>query len=239
MRILLLGGTGEAAALAKILAREGRDAVYSYAGRVASPAAQPLPVRIGGFGGVDGLVQYLRDHAITHLVDATHPFAARISWNAYNAAVGAGVKLIALERAPWQETEGEHWTRVADYEAAAAALPENRTNVFLAIGKQNLRPFMALPHRYLLRFAAPDDTVALPADSRVLVQRGPFDIAGDLALLRNYDIRVLVAKNAGGDAARAKLAAARQAGVEVVMIERPELPLREVATSPQDVMARL
>lgn len=238
IRILLLGGTGEAAALAKILAAQGFDATYSYAGRVASPAAQPLPVRIGGFGGAEGLAQYLRDNSITHLIDATHPFAAQISRNACQAAADAAVRLIALERAPWTATPEDDWRMVADYPEAAAALPA-AGNVFLAIGKQNLAPFFGLPHHFLLRFAAPDPEVVLPAHSTLLIQRGPFGVDGDLALLREHRIDVVVAKNAGGEAARAKLLAARALGSPVIMIDRPALPAREVVARPQDILAWL
>ncbi|MDB5941210.1 MAG: cobalt-precorrin-6A reductase, partial [Ramlibacter sp.] len=120
--ILVLGGTLEASALAHSLAGRGERAVLSYAGRVEQPKAQPIPVRIGGFGGVSGLVRYLREHAVTHLVDATHPFAAQMSGNAITAAAQAGVPLLALTRPPWQPGPGDRWQPVADIRAAVAAL---------------------------------------------------------------------------------------------------------------------
>ena len=155
-RILLLGGTTEASRLARALADAGMDAVFSYAGRTDAPVAQPLPMRVGGFGGVSGLADYLRREGITHVVDATHPFAARMSGNAIAACAETGTPLIALERAPWQAQAGDDWRHVADIDAAVAALPDDPARVFLAIGKQTLAPFAAKPqHHYLLRLVDP------------------------------------------------------------------------------------
>src|SRR5690606_10797848 len=152
MRVLLLGGTTEAAAMARALAGAGVEALYSYAGRTSSPRPQPLPLRIGGFGGADGLAALLREGGFTHVIDATHPFAATVSRNAVAACAATGVPLLALERPAWAQAAGDDWTLVPDLAAAAAALPEAPANVFLAIGRQNLDIFAALPHRWLLRF---------------------------------------------------------------------------------------
>jgi precorrin-6A/cobalt-precorrin-6A reductase len=239
MRILLLGGTAEAGAIAAALAAAGVDAVYSYAGRTASPKAQPLPTRIGGFGGVDGLAAYLRAERITHIVDATHPFAARISRNAVEAATASGIELIAVERPAWTPVAGDRWIEVPSIEAAVAALPEARATVFLAIGRQSLEAFAAKPqHRYLLRLVDPMQVLPLP-DAVAVVDRGPFTEAGDRALMERHGVALVVAKNAGGAAAAAKLSAARALGLPVVMIERPAVPPRKLARDVADLMAAL
>ena len=156
MRALILGGTSDANDLADAAARLGLDAVYSYGGRTQAPAAQSLPTRIGGFGGEAGLADYIRQQQITHVVDATHPFAAEMSRNAIAACAATGAALIALERAPWQRTPADNWIEVADVAAAAAALPERHARVFLAIGRQHLAPFRQKPqHAYTLRFVDP------------------------------------------------------------------------------------
>ncbi|WP_317960388.1 cobalt-precorrin-6A reductase [Phaeobacter inhibens] len=239
-RILLLGGTTEASTLAKSLAETGADAVFSYAGRTAKPVGQPLPTRVGSFGGVEGLAEYLRTESITHVVDATHPFAAQMSTNAVHACEAAGVKLCALERPAWQAGEGDTWVHVGTIEEAANALPETPAQVFLAIGKQNLVQFAAKPqHHYLLRLVdAPEAPLPLP-HTTVEIARGPFDVAGDTDLMRRHGITYVVAKNAGGAGAAAKLTAARTLGLPVVMIGRPEVPERPVLGSVAEVMAWL
>ncbi|MFT4012142.1 MAG: cobalt-precorrin-6A reductase [Paracoccus sp. (in: a-proteobacteria)] len=236
-RILLLGGTTEAGAMARALAGAGLDAIYSYAGRVANPQPQPLPTRIGGFGGAEGLMAWLREHGITHVIDATHPFASGMSRNAVAACARAGVALIALERPPWPEAPGDNWVHAPDFARAAAALPGDGSGVFLAIGRQNLAPFLGRDHRWLLRFA---EVAAHPLpDATLVVSRGPFSVVGDLDLMRRHRIRHLVAKNAGGRAAVAKLVAARELGIRVVMIARPPLPARRMAGHPDQVLAWL
>jgi len=236
-RVLLLGGTTEASQLARALAAAGIDAVFSYAGRTGAPVEQPLSTRIGGFGGPEGLVRCLREEGITHVVDATHPFAARMSRNAVEACGTANVPLCAFERAPWAEGPGDDWRHVPDIAGAVAALPDAPAPVFLAIGRQNLEPFAAKPqHRYLLRLVdPPGDVLPLP-DTEVVIARGPFTEAGDAALLRTHGIEVIVAKNAGGTGARAKLDAARALGLPVILIDRPALPTRRVARSVEEVM---
>jgi precorrin-6A/cobalt-precorrin-6A reductase len=238
--ILLLGGTTEAGAMAQALARAGVDAVFSYAGRTGSPAPQPLPMRIGGFGGVPGLVAYVRAEGISHVIDATHPFAAQMSANAVAACATTATPLIALERAPWQPQPGDDWHRVADRAAAVAALPDAPARVFLAIGKQTLAPFAACPqHHYLLRLVDPPEAPLPLPQASVILARGPFDVAGDTALMRDHAITHIVAKNAGGDGASAKLAAARALRLPVILVERPVTPTRKVAGSVAEVMAWL
>lgn len=236
-RILLLGGTTEASRLARALAESGADAVFSYAGRTASPVAQPLPMRVGGFGGVEGLAAYLKLEEITHVVDATHPFAAQMSTNAVRACAEAGVGLVAFERPAWQSKPGDHWVHVADMAGAVAALPEAGARVFLAIGKQHVAEFAAKPNNhYLLRLVdAPEAPLSLP-DAKVIVARGPFQATGDAALMRQHKITHVVAKNAGGAGAEAKLSAARALSLPVVMIDRPKVPARPVRGTVAEVM---
>lgn len=239
MRILLLGGTADATLLAQRLANSGLDAVFSYAGRTSAPTAQPLPTRNGGFGGVAGLADFLGTEAITHVVDATHPFAAGMSRNAVAACALRGVSLIALERAPWSSGDRDRWTCVPSIEAAVAALPDTPARVFLAIGRQSLDAFAAKPqHFYLLRYIEAPETIPLP-DHVGIAGRGPFTAEGDFALMRQHRIGIVVAKNAGGNAARAKLIAARQLGLPVMMIERPAIPPRRCCKTADEVMAWL
>ncbi len=240
MRALILGGTSDANALAEAIARARIDAIYSYAGRTQSPVAPSLPTRSGGFGGTNGLAAFIAQEQITHVIDATHPFAAEMSRNAVAACAATGTALIALERAPWTRSVGDNWIEVPDIGAAVAALPETPARVFLAIGRQHLAPFSARPqHAYTLRFVdAPDRPLPLP-DADVIISRGPFTLAGDLELMRSRGIEWVVARNAGGEGARAKIDAARELRLPVVMIARPNLPERPRAESIEEVLAWL
>jgi precorrin-6A/cobalt-precorrin-6A reductase len=239
-RILLLGGTAEAGLVAQAIAKAGLSGVYSYAGRTEAPMGQPIHMRMGGFGGVEGLRAYLVAEGISHVIDATHPFAAQMSRNAVEACAAQAVPLIALERAPWVSGEGDRWTHVSDIATAVDALAGPPKRVFLAIGRQHLEPFAAQPqHHYLLRLVdAPTGPLPLP-QADVVVARGPFDVATDTALMQQHGIEVVVAKNAGGKGAVAKIAAARTLGLPVVMIDRPVLPERRVARTVTEVMAWL
>ena len=240
MRVLLLGGTTEAGQLAAALAAAGIDAVYSYAGRTAAPAAQPIPHRVGGFGGAAGLELWLQENRVTHVIDATHPFAARISQHAATACAASGVPLIGFARPPWVPVPGDRWLHVPGVDRAVEALPAPPAAVFLAIGRQDLTAFAARPqHRYLLRLVDPAPAQLLPG-AEVVVARGPFTLAGDLALMQRHGTELVVAKNAGGEGARAKLDAARSLGLPVIMIDRPTLPDgRTLAGSVPEVMAWL
>lgn len=223
--------------MARALAGAGVDAVYSYAGRTEAPVAQPLPVRVGGFGGVAGLATFLRAEGITHLIDATHPFAAQMSRNAVEAAAATRTPLIALEREPWKPAEGDRWTQVPDLSGAVAALGKAARRVFLAIGRQTLDAFAAAPqHHYLLRLVdPPTEPLPLPHVEAVIA-RGPFTVKGDRALIEDHRIDIVVAKNAGGAGAEAKLVAARELGLPVVLIDRPHLPERPVARTVDEAM---
>ena len=238
-RILVLGGTTEASQLASAMAAAGLDGIFSYAGRTEVPLRQALPVRVGGFGGIPGLVKYLQDETIGRVIDATHPFAAQMSAHAIAACAEAGVPLLALERPPWAETAEDLWIRVPDIAAAVHALPQDPQRVFLAIGRQNLEEFTASPqHHYLLRLVDAPDHPPLPR-CEIIVSRGPFTLQSDLTLLLAHRIQLIVSKNSGGSGAAAKLEAARQLRLPVVMIDRPVVPERCRAGSVAEVLAWL
>ncbi len=235
--ILVLGGTLEASALALALAKLGERAVLSYAGRVAQPRAQPIAVRVGGFGGVPGLVRHLREQGVTHLVDATHPFASQMSSNAVAACTLTGVPLLALTRAAWHPGVGDCWQMAADVPAAVAALHGPPLRVMLALGRMHLAAFAAQPqHHYILRLVdATDDAPPLP-QSTTIVSRGPFNVASDIALMRTHRVDIVVCKNAGGTGAKAKLDAARSLNLPVVMVARPTIPVRAEVTRVDQVL---
>jgi precorrin-6A/cobalt-precorrin-6A reductase len=240
VRALILGGTGEANRLADKIARARIDAIYSYAGRTRIPLGHLLPTRIGGFGGAEGLTDFIRSERITHVIDATHPFAAEMSRHAVEACAAATTPLIALERAPWTRAADDRWIEVADVTAAAAALPDGPARVFLAIGRQHLSPFAAKPqHAYTLRFVDQPDGPLVLQNAELIVSRGPFTLADDRELMRTRGIEWLVARNAGGIGARAKIDAARELGLPVIMILRPKLPERPRVEHVEDVLAWL
>ena len=221
--MLILGGTAEATALAHALApRLDIAATLSLAGRTSAPMAQPLPTRVGGFGGVDGLVTYLRAEAVDVLVDVTHPFAAQISRRAREAAALAGRQLITLSRPGWAPQPGDCWREVADMQAAAAALGASPRRVFLTVGRLQLAAFTEAPwHHYLVRTIDPVEDHGFP-DVAFVTARGPFDIADEARLMRDHRIDILVTKNSGGAATAGKLEAARHLGLPVVMVRRPD-----------------
>lgn len=226
MHVLVLGGTGEARDLATRLAAYGCVRVtYSLAGRTSTPVVPDCSVRTGGFGGADGLAEWLLAERVRVLVDATHPFAARISANAAAAARWAGIPLLTVRRPPWAPVAGDRWTPVPDLAAAAATLGPTPARVFLAIGRQEVAAFRAAPqHRYLIRAIEPPDAATLPPRAEVLLARGPFTEAGERDLLAGHRIEIVVTKNSGGADTVAKLAAARALGLPVIMVDRPPGP---------------
>lgn len=221
-RILILGGTTEARKLAEALAgRAELDVLLSLAGRTATPLPHPVPVRSGGFGGADGLARFIVQEGIELLVDATHPFAPRISANAAEAVAKTGIAGFALRRPAWESVPGDRRTSVADMQEAVKALGASPRRVFLAIGRQEAHYFNAAPHHdYLVRSVDPvDPPLQLQRVSYVL-SMGPFHLEDEKRLLIDHGIEVVVAKNSGGDATYAKIEAARELGIEVVMIRR-------------------
>lgn len=236
--ILILGGTTEASALARLLAERGERATLSYAGRVDSPRPQPVPVRVGGFGGAAGLADCLRAQGFTHLVDATHPFAATMSAHAVTAACRTGIAHVALTRPPWRATAGDRWTHVPDLATAIAALGGPARRIMLALGRMHGDAFAAQPqHFYLLRFVDRPATPPPLPHHHLLIERGPFDVASDMQLMREYRIDLILCKNAGGTGAQAKLVAARNLGLPVLMIDRPALPDRLELHDPRAVLS--
>lgn len=235
--LLVLGGTTEATQLCRVLASEGLGGTISFAGRVERPVRQPLPQRVGGFGGVPGLVDYLRQEEITHVIDATHPFAAQMSRNAVQACAEAGVPLIAFTRAPWEAIAGDAWTQVDDTASAVRTLERPAETVLLAVGRQSLPDFARNPqHRYILRLVDPPTAPPPFPDHHVVVSRGPFTEGGDRALMEEYGVTLVVSKNSGGTGAYAKIAAARALNLPVIMIARPQMPLRDEVFSVEAVL---
>lgn len=228
MRVLVLGGTGEGRALATRLAREpGLEVTTSLAGRVADPRRPPGDVRSGGFGGVDGLAAYLIHRRVEAVVDATHPFASRMTGNAVAACGRLGVPLLVLRRPGWVAAECDDWWRVPDAVSAASAVtrlaPEGAT-VLLTLGRGGVAAFAGDDARhYVIRSVDPPDG-ALPPRRTLLAARGPFTPEAERAVFREHAVAVLVTKDSGGDATAAKLITARDAGLAVVMIDRPPLP---------------
>lgn len=220
--VLILGGTGDARQLAERLAARGDLRItLSLAGRTAAPLAQAGDVRTGGFGGADGLARWLRDNHVDVLVDATHPFAARMSANAVAAARDTGIELIVLDRPAWVRATGDRWIDAKDVAEAARLIGNERKIVFLAIGRQELAPFAARPqHHYIVRSVDAVDA-ALP-DAEYILARGPFDEADERDLFRRHGVDIVVAKNSGGGATYGKIAAARDLHIPVVLVRRPQ-----------------
>ncbi|GAA2398492.1 cobalt-precorrin-6A reductase [Actinomadura vinacea] len=223
VRVLVLGGTGEARELAGLLAgRPGVEVVTSLAGRVADPALPKGRTRIGGFGGADGLAGWLAAERIGAVIDATHPFAAAITASAVAAAGRTGVPLLVLRRPGWTEGPGDDWRRVPSLAEAAAGLPGDR--VFLTVGRKDLAAFAGDVRRfYLVRSVDPPEP-PLPPRTHAVLGRGPFTVDGEAALMREHAVDLLVTKDSGGPMTAAKLVAARRLGVPVVMVDRPPAP---------------
>jgi precorrin-6A/cobalt-precorrin-6A reductase len=226
VKLLVLGGSGEAASLARALAGDQRyDVTVSLAGRTAEPARLPGKLRTGGFGGAEGLARSITAERFDVVIDATHPFAVQMKANAIEAARAAGVTLLAIRRPPWVQRDGDHWIMVDSIEAAAAALGEAPRRVLLTTGRMELAPFREAPqHFYVVRSVdvpAPED---LPPRAELVTARGPFELEEEKALLATHAIEMVVTKNSGGAGAAAKLEAARALSLPVVMVRRPDLP---------------
>jgi precorrin-6A/cobalt-precorrin-6A reductase len=238
-RVLILGGTSEALQIAAHLAaRSDVMVISSLAGRVNQPRLPVGKVRIGGFGGVDGLASYLKQENIAVVIDATHPFASRISRNAEIACQSAGVPLIPMERPPWQPGERDRWVTVPDLQAAAALVNNQASRVFLSIGRQELGAFSGCSSAWFLVRAIerPDE---LPPKSKLILNRGPFHLEAEIQMLREESINLLVSKNSGGNATYPKIQAASELGIPVVMVDRPAKYTVPAAATPADVLLKL
>ncbi|GGW96504.1 precorrin-6A reductase [Streptomyces lomondensis] len=236
--VLILGGTAEARALAAALsARPGVRVTTSLAGRVARPGALDGEVRVGGFGGAEGLAGWLRREGVTALVDATHPFAESITANAARAAAATGVPAVVLRRPGWRPGPGDLWHPVPSLDAAAGLLPRLGRRVFLTTGRLGLASFAHLTELHFVARSVDPPEPPMPPDTHVLLARGPFTVPGETALLREHRIDVLVTKDSGGAATAAKLTAARDLGLPVVVVQRPPLP--DGVTAVPDVASAL
>nr|WP_202527608.1 cobalt-precorrin-6A reductase [Streptomyces sp. SID486] len=233
---MILGGTTEARRLAELLhGTPGLEVTSSLAGRVASPRLPPGGTRVGGFGGAEGLTAWLREHGADAVVDATHPFAGTISFHAARAAATARVPLLALRRPGWTPVEGDRWHEAGSLEEAARLLPALGRRVFLTTGRTGLAAFADLEQLWFLVRSVDAPEPPHPAAMEVLLDRGPFTLDGERGLLRRHRIDVVVTKDSGGAATAPKLAAAREAGVPVVVVRRPPVPTGvPVVPGPED-----
>jgi precorrin-6A/cobalt-precorrin-6A reductase len=237
-RVLVLGGTGEARELAARLAgRPGLEVVSSLAGRTSHPRRPPGRTRVGGFGGAAGLAGWLAAERIGAVVDATHPFATAMTEAAVTATAGLGVPLLVLRRPGWTAGPGDDWRRVPSLAAAAADLPGQR--VLLTVGRGEVRAFAADQDRWFLIRSVETPEPPLPPRAQVVTARGPFKVADELVLMRGHGIDVVVTRDSGGAQTSAKLAAARQLGLPVVMIDRPPAPAVPTVATVTDAVAWL
>ena len=224
-RVLILGGTAEARALAAALAaRPELDVVSSLAGRVTNPRLPSGRVRIGGFGGPEGLASWLREEGVAAVVDATHPFAERISASAARASADAGVPLLALRRPGWTPGPGDRWHWADSLEAAAGLLPGLGRRAFLTTGRQGLEAFAGVEDVWFLIRCVDPPTARLPPHHRLILDRGPYTLDREQALFEEHAVDVLVTKDSGGEHVVAKLEAARDRGLPVVVVRRPPRP---------------
>jgi len=240
MRVLILAGTAEAAALAgACAARRGIESICSLAGRIRVPGPLPGELRVGGFGGVDGLVEFLEARTIDRVIDATHPFAAQMASHAEQACRRARVPRLRLLRPPWRRRPGDRWIEVPDLAEVARRLRGLGRRALLTVGQRDLDAFTGIEGvRLLIRTIEPP--ARLPtATSLWLGGRGPFALEDELALLREHAIDVLVTKASGGEATSAKLAAARALGLPVLMVRRPEPPPGPLVQSVAEALAWL
>jgi precorrin-6A/cobalt-precorrin-6A reductase len=226
--ILILGGTAEARELATALDADGIAVTSSLAGRVANPRLPVGDVRVGGFGGPEAMAAWITEHQVTAVVDATHPFAKWISASAARAAPLANVPLLRLERPGWEESDGDRWHRVDDLDQAAKLAPELGSRVLLTTGRQGLSSFAAVEEAwFLVRCVDPPDP-PFPPHHEVLLDRGPYDLEGELALIEKHRIDLVITKDSGGSLTEAKLDAARTRGLPVIVVRRP--PREDVPT---------
>ena len=242
--VLVLGGTGEARALAAALdggaGGDGVRVISTLAGRIADPRLPAGEVRIGGFGGPDGLAAYIEAEAVDAVVDATHPFAERMSWSAVQACSQTATRLLRLERPPFARDPAIDWREVGSLDEAAALLPRAGRRVFLTTGRQGLAAFAGVSGAFfLIRCVEAPDLAALPSDRTVLLDRGPFTLAGELQLIERHALDVLITKDSGGAMTQAKLAAARERGLPVVVVARPPRPAARTVQTVEDALAWL
>ena len=235
--LLLLGGTAEARELAAAVDAQGINVISSLAGRVSRPRLPAGEVRIGGFGGPDALARWLGEHGITHVVDATHPFAERISASAARACPAAGVELLRLERPGWSERPGDRWRWVGDLEGAAALVPTLGQRVLLTTGRQGLAAFAHVDAAWFLIRCVEPPATPLPPRSELLLDRGPYTLEGELKLIDDHAIDLVVTKDSGGTHTSAKLDAARERELPVLLVRRPPRPPVPTVATVEEALA--
>jgi precorrin-6A/cobalt-precorrin-6A reductase len=225
-KLLILGGSGEAAGVARALEGDARyDVTLSLAGRTSEPVVLPGRLLTGGFGGAEGLARVLAEERFDLLIDATHPFAVHMKANAIKAARAAGVPLLAIRRPAWVPRDGDRWIMVESIEVAVDAIGEKPRRVFLTTGRMELAPFRQAPqHFYIVRSVEAPSPRELPPRVELIAARGPFRLEDEKALLAERKIEVIVTKNSGGAGAEAKLEAARALSLPVIMVTRPDQP---------------
>jgi precorrin-6A/cobalt-precorrin-6A reductase len=241
--LLILGGTGEAVQLAQAVTDRfpGLPVVNSLAGRTSNPIRPPGEVRVGGFGGTEGLARYLVENRVSLLINATHPYAVEISRNALEARNGANLPLLRLLRPAWRKEEADIWINTASAEAGAPICRSTGRKIFLSLGTKDIAAFTSLPQcRFLVRMVdAPREPLPLQR-YEVIAARGPFSLADERHLLMEHGIDLIVTKNSGGTATYAKIAAARELRIPVVMIDRPAIaedPRCETVKSVEESLA--
>lgn len=239
-RLLVLGGSTEASELIRaLIARApGIEVVLSYAGRTVTRNAPPqgVAVRVGGFGGIAGLEDHLRTGGFTAIIDATHPFAAHMPFHAAAACRTVGIPLLRIARPVWTFEPADQWTHVPTIPDAARAVQDSGARrVLLTIGRQELQPFADCDADFVVRSIDPPDPTVLP-DATILLARAPFTLDGELAVLRTHRIDLVVSKNAGGGATRAKIDAARHLRIPLVMVDRPPAPPVDTVANVDDAL---
>lgn len=239
--VLVLGGTTEARKIADVIEQsEGLRVLYSLAGVTKNPLLPSCEVRTGGFGGQAGLESFMRTNGVSALIDATHPYATTVSNNAVRASKSTQTSLLRYERTPWKAVEQDNWRIFDTISAAANSLLQNGSKVFLAIGKKEISPFKTnTKDHFFIRSVEEIDDKSLPVNSKIILDRGPFELDAERALLLDHKIDRLVCKNSGGTASFAKLEACRDLGIPVLMIERPELLSSRTVTKIDGVLTAL
>ena len=235
---MILGGTSEATQLSKLIALAKIRATLSFAGRVERTKPQPIPKRVGGFGGAEGLRDYIINNNITHVIDATHPFAEQISWNTFKACSELRIPFAALTRPPWLEEPGDNWKYVDSVKQAADALTNYApTTVFLAIGRIQVSEFeIAQQHKYILRLVDPYEGILPLKITHTIISRGPFEVDDDIKLMVDNKVNIIICKNSGGAGAVSKLLAGRRLKLPVIMVNRPKLPKRKTFHAAAELM---
>ena len=235
--ILVLSGTAEARELADALVSASVRVTSSLAGRVSRPRLPAGELRIGGFGGPEALARWLSEHGVVAVLDATHPFAERISASAVAACARAGLPLLRLQRPGWSEGAGDDWHWVSDLHQAAAAIPALGERVLLTTGRQGLAAFAGVHDAWFLVRCVEQPDPPLPPRHELLLDRGPYTLAGELALIDEHRIELVVTKDSGGAHTEAKLEAARSRGLAVIVVRRPPRPDVETVDTVADALA--